>query len=195
MTIVAHLLVTSCLNESNERLDPKKCGLGLRLESDTVYGFPVLNRVEPTSPLRTQIPMSMQRNCWVVAINSKKNGHIEPITAKFLVDKLKLCQTPGSETKIQITFHHKIKPVTTKLQTLRAMSDQMDTNTPIVRHVVAMPEKPSAPRSIHLCLKDKHRDHWKASLFHQYDKNADMLLLSEPVARESLPPDTKFLTR
>ena len=120
-------LGTSCLNESNERLDPNKCAtivislpptgerFGLRLESNPVYGFPVLNRVEPTSPLRTQIPMSMQRNCWIVDINSKKNGHIEPITAQFLVDKLKLCQTPGSDTKVQITFHRKIKPVTTKI--------------------------------------------------------------------------------
>ena len=68
-------LVTSYLNNSNERLDPNKCvtivislpptgkRLGLRLESDPVCGFPVLNRVEPTSPLRTQIPMIIQRNC------------------------------------------------------------------------------------------------------------------------------------
>ena len=81
-------LVTSHLNETNERIDPNKCAtivialppagkkFGLRLESDSVFGFLVLNRVEPTSSLRTQIPMSMQRNCWIVAINSKKNGHI-----------------------------------------------------------------------------------------------------------------------
>ena len=100
--------------------------------------------------------MSMQRNCWIVAINSKKNGHIETITAKFLLDELKQCQDPHSETDIHITFHRKIKPITTKLQTLRAMSDQMDTNTPIVRHVVAMPDQPIDLRSIHLCLKDKH---------------------------------------
>ena len=72
------------------------------------------------------------------------------------------------------------------------MSDQMDTNTPIVRHVVAMPDKPTAPRSIHLCLKDKNRKLWKAALFQQYEKNADMLLLSEPVAKESLPLDAKI---
>ena len=72
------------------------------------------------------------------------------------------------------------------------MSDQLNTNTPIVRHVVAMPDKPTAPQSIHLCLKNKNREHWKAALFHQYDKNADMLLLSEPVAKESLPPDAKI---
>ena len=88
-------LVTSHLKETKDRLDPDKCvtikislppadeRVGLCLETDHVFGFPILNRVEPTSPLRTQIPMIMQRNCWIVAINSKKNGHTEPITENF----------------------------------------------------------------------------------------------------------------
>jgi hypothetical protein len=67
----------------------------------------------------------------------------------------------------------------------------MDTNTPIVRHIVAMPDRPTAPCSIHVCLKDKNQKHWKAGLLNQYDKNANMLLLSEPVAKESLPENTK----
>ena len=67
----------------------------------------------------------------------------------------------------------------------------MNTNTPTVRHVVAIPEKLTAPGSIHLYLKDTNGEHWTAALFHQYDKNADMLLLSELVAEESLPPDAK----
>ena len=108
--------------------------------------------------------MSMHRNCWIVAINSKEKGHIEPITAKFLLEELKQCQDPHSETEVQLTFHRKIKPVTTEIQTLRAMSDQMDTNTPIVRHIVAMSDRPVALKSTHQCLKDKHRKHWKAGL-------------------------------
>ena len=72
------------------------------------------------------------------------------------------------------------------------MPDQMDINTPIIRHVVAYPEQPEAPRSIHMCLKkDNNHKYWKAGLWNQYNKNANMLLLSESVAKESLPKDTK----
>ena len=68
-------LVTSHLQETRERLDPDKCvtttisltpadeQFGLHLETDHVYGFPILNRITPTFPLRTQISMNVQRNC------------------------------------------------------------------------------------------------------------------------------------
>ena len=73
-------MVTSYLKETKQALDPEKSvtitvtlpekgkSLGLAFNSDETYGFPVLTKVSPTSPLRTQIPMDMQRNCWLVAI-------------------------------------------------------------------------------------------------------------------------------
>ena len=82
-------------------------------------------------------------------------------------------------------LYRKFKPVTSEYQTLRAMSDQMDTNTPIVRHIVTMPKQPTAPQSIHLCPKDKYHKHWKAGVWNHYDKRANMdLFLSEPGVKE-----------
>ena len=84
--------------------------------------------------------MSMQRSCWIVETNSKKIVQVEPITAKFCKDELQQCQDSHKEVKVQITSHRKIKPVTLEYQTLRAMPDQMNTNSPIRRHIVATPE-------------------------------------------------------
>ncbi len=58
----------------------KETRLGIKFTSNETYGFPLLTKVAPTSPLRTQIPMDMHCNCWVIAINSQANGYIEPIT-------------------------------------------------------------------------------------------------------------------
>ena len=54
-----------------------------------------------------------------------------------------------------------------------------------------MSKQPTAPRSIHSCLEDTNFKHWKARLWNQYNKNANMLLLSESVVKESLPEDKK----
>jgi hypothetical protein len=134
--------------------------------------------------------MSMQGNCWIAAIHSKKTGHIQLITAKFCIDELQQCQDSDEEV-IKIMSCRKIKPATLEYQTLRAMSDQMDTNTPIVRYLVTMQDRPVAPRARHLCLKDKRCKYWKTRLWNKDNKNATMILLPEPVANESLPGYTK----
>ena len=71
------------------------------------------------------------------------------------------------------------------------MSDQMDSNTPIVCHIVALPDQPVAEKLIFQCLKGPHSKHWKEGLFAQYQKNAQMLLLSSPYLHELLPSETK----
>ena len=151
-------IVTSSLKETTEKVDPSKSAtitvvlppkgnsLGLTFLSDQTYGFPLLTKVSPHSPLRTQIPMDMHRNCWLVAINSQHGGHIEPITAKYCLDELTRCQLENDEVKVELTFHRKIKPVATELQTMRMMSDQATAVSPIVRHVAALPERPVALR-------------------------------------------------
>ena len=123
-------IVTCNLKETKERvsasecatiavtLPPKDTNLGIKFTSDETFGFPVLSRVEPTSPLRTQIPMDLQCNCWIIAINSQHNGHIEPISAKFCFDEIKRCQAQHDDVVIELTFHRKIKPVRTELQQL-----------------------------------------------------------------------------
>ena len=70
------------------------------------------------------------------------------------------------------------------------MSDKIDTNTLIVRHIVVIPDQPVAPRSIHLCIKGKQHKHRKLGLWNQYNKIFNMLLLSQPITEESLPEDT-----
>ena len=76
-------VVSSTLRETKHKVDPEKSAtititlppkgtsLGLTLKSDETYGFPVLTNVSPTSPLRTQIPQDLTRNCWIIAINSQ----------------------------------------------------------------------------------------------------------------------------
>jgi hypothetical protein len=92
--------------------------------------------------------------------------------------------------EIEMTFHRKIRPVATDLQTLRMMSDQAAPVSPIVRHIAALPERPVAERSIYQCLKGPLRPHWIQGLWHQYGKNAEYQLLSPPIARETLPEGT-----
>ena len=88
-------MVTSYLKETKQALNPEKSvtitvtlpekgkSLGLTFNSDETYGFPVLTKVSPTSPLQTQIPMHMQRNCWLVAINSENGGQSSPSQTSF----------------------------------------------------------------------------------------------------------------
>ena len=101
------------------------------------------------------------------------------------------CQMPNEEKTIQLTFHRKILPVHKELQSLRMMSDQSPGVSPIVRHIVALPERPVAERSIYECLKGPNQPHWKAALSHQYGRNADHQVLSEPIAKEKIPDDAK----
>ena len=186
-------MFTPHLKEDKNMLDPDKCAritvtlpisnerFRILLDTDTIFGFPLLSRVDPSSHLQTYIPMSMQGNCWIAAINTKKNIlHWQAMTM------------PGTEWSSQQpnNFHRKIKPVTLEYQILGAMWDQMDIDTLIVRHIIAMPDQPAALCSIHLCLKNNICKYWNAGLWNKYNTNANMLSLSEPVAKEPLPEDT-----
>ena len=174
-------------------LPPKGTPIGLGFTSDETYGFPVLTKISPTSPLLTQIPMDLHRNCWILAINSKRNGYIEPITAQFCFDEIERCQASRRETEIELSFHRKPKAVPTEMyQTYRMMSDQANPVPPIIRHIAALPTKPIAGKSIWECLDSKLREHWQAGLYHQYAKNADGKLLSRPIPIEHKPPDAKL---
>ena len=78
-------VVSSTLRETKHKVDPEKSAtrspllfhqkelhwVWLSRVSDETYGFPVLTNVSPTSPLRTQIPQDLTRNCWIIAINSQ----------------------------------------------------------------------------------------------------------------------------
>ena len=73
------------------------------------------------------------------------------------------------------------------------MADQMDSSPPIVRHIVALPQKPEAGKTIFDCLKDqKNKHHWEAALDHQYSKNATQRVLSKPIPKEKIPKDVKI---
>ena len=86
-------LVMACLKEDNNISDPDKYAtitvslsiasekFRICLNTDNISGFPILSRVDPSSPLQTQIPMTTKHNCWMVANTIKNNGHLEPITA------------------------------------------------------------------------------------------------------------------
>ena len=172
-------------------LPPKGEKLGISLQSDSTYGFPVMTKIHPMSPLRTQIPMDLQRNCWIIAINSQHRGHIEPITAKFCLEELSKCQDKHDDVMIEISFHRKINPVTTELNRYRSMSDQIGKEQPIVRHIVALPDRPRDEKSIFKAVQGPNKIHWKNGVKHQYNKNDDMMVLSAPIARSKLPKDVK----
>ncbi len=76
-----------------------------------------------------------------------------------------LSQEEEEENPIQLTFHRCFKPIATDLQDLRAMFDQMDSNTPIVCHIVMLPDQPVAEKLIFQCLKGPLAKHWKGGLF------------------------------
>ena len=150
------------------------------------------------SPLRTQIPMDLQRNCWITAINSQHNGHIEPITAQFCYDEIVNCQDKLDDVMIELTFHRKINPVTKELNQYRSMSDQIGRSSPIMRnsptvsHIVALPERPSAEKTIFQAMKSPMSRHWKKGLWNQYDKNDAMMVLSRPIPKCKIPKDAKI---
>jgi len=78
----------------------------------------------------------MQKKTWIVAINSKDGGYIEPISAKYCLDELERCQKKRKKTTVEITVHRQMKsPTTGPYQQLRQMADQMPSSQPIVRHV------------------------------------------------------------
>ncbi len=88
--------------------------------------------------------MDMHHNCWVVAINSKENGYIKPIIDKLCFKEIVFCQEDEDAIPVELTFHQRFKPIATYFQELHAMSDQMDTNTPIFSHIVVIPDQPVA---------------------------------------------------
>ena len=99
-------------------LPHKSKPLGLVIKDDFVFGFPVLHKVQPASPLRTQIPHDLHRNCWIVAINSLHRGCDEPIAAEHCANELKSRQLVDKEAKVELAFHRKEKPILSEHQTL-----------------------------------------------------------------------------
>ena len=74
------------IDKAAHKLDPDKCAtivvhlpkksrkLGLVISDDKAFGFPLLDKIKPTSCLCTQIPQDLHRNCWMTAINSEHCG-------------------------------------------------------------------------------------------------------------------------
>jgi hypothetical protein len=103
----------------------------------------------------------MQPNFWIAATNPKKNGHFDPIKAKFYTYKQIQCQGSHSEVKFQLTFHREKNQASNfGVQRIQSMADEMATNIPLVRHILTMPDQSRSPSSINLGLKDKN---WKHS--------------------------------
>ena len=115
-------------------------------------GFPVLTKVHPTPPLRTQIPMDLQRNCWIVAINSQHRGRIEPITAIFCLDEITKCQVPNDASKNQASIDG--ATVTSyDVRPNRSNAAHRDAQ-------VAISQRPREEQSIFAALKGPNRQVW-----------------------------------
>ena len=137
-------------------LPPKGHVIPINLESDSTYGFPTITSVDPRSNMRTKIPPSMHKKTWIVAINSEENGYIEPITAQYCLNELQGWQKNRRRVKVEITMHRQMKkPSMGPYQQIRQMADQINSTTPIVRHIAAMPQKPIVHNTIFQCLKDE----------------------------------------
>ena len=155
-------LVKVDFEETNERVDPEECvtlsftlpekgvSIGLKFESDTVYGFPILSKVTPQSYLRSQIPADLHKNCWIIAINSDEHGYVEPISAKFCHDEIVKCQRKNCTTSVELTFCRRIKPINTEIETYRQVSDQMERPQPLERGNQAI----DSPQVNHVASED-----------------------------------------
>ena len=104
------------------------------------------------------------------------------------MDELVRCQKKRRRVKIELTVHCQMKsPSTGPYQQLRQMADQMDSSPPIIRHVVALAQKPEIGKTIFECLKSQNsKHHWEAALDHQYSKNATQHVLSKPIPKEKI---------
>jgi len=88
---------------------------------------------------------------------------------------------------VELTFHRKIKPVAGDYQMLRMMHDQANPVQPIMRYIAALPEKPISVRSTVENLTGLQHQHWINGLNHQYNKNENMIGVSQPILRSEIP--------
>ena len=104
-----------------------------------------------------------------MAINSKDNGYIEPITAQYCLNELRRCQKKRRRVEVEITVHRQMKkPTMGQYQQIRQMADQMNSTTPIVRHIATLPQKSVVHNTLFQYLKDEF-------LF-EYHQNNDLVI-------------------
>lgn len=80
--------------------------LGIELESDNIYGFPVLTKI---SPMHAHIPECLEKGTWwITAINSRKYGQDAPIPSDYTLAEITRLQKPDQAVVVDITFQRKL---------------------------------------------------------------------------------------
>ena len=117
---------------------------------------------------------------WIVAINGE-----EHITAQGVLYELNRHQTPRGKSNIKISLCRSKIYQRTDLEEILSRFYQV---RPVVSHLeVLLPKKLPTPKNIGYALGGPQRQFWKEALFVQYDKNKNVILLSDPIPIKSLP--------
>ena len=168
-------------------LPPANAGpLGLLFTTDEDYLAPILMSISPESPLSSEIPRRHQfARSWITWIHNER-----PLTgngAREIITNLR-----GDKPRtISIEFCTMVNPVRHTYEQHRAFFDSCIGLRHA--HMAILPYTPPTPRTFHKGMTSDESHHWKQSAFSQYNKNAKVGLLSQPVPIEKIPRDRTIL--
>jgi hypothetical protein len=164
---------------------PEGTTLGLHIDTDEDYLVPILGRVSYTSPIYHQIPEKYHfYKYWIIQV-----GDQQPITAAGLRGAMYSLQRPEPR-KVIFTLCQMEDEVRYPHQTYRAYFDSCTTKR--FAHMITSSVEPTVYPSIAKCLADPdYGDEWVQALYHQYDKNDAVKLVTQPAPIESIPKEQK----
>jgi len=173
---------------------PLQGPLGLNIENDEVFGLPVINFMEDTSPFRIGCKRNLQKNTWLIGIH-----HDEPITVDRFLEYVEYLRASNILT-IQITLAKRIDPRATNYQLYRTYFDNFrpiaakaTVIIPEAKYAVQTPTKPTTPTTWGDVIQGEFKDLWYKAVYERYDKNHQVGLLSIPIPQDEVPEDTIIL--
>ena len=173
---------------------PSRGPLGINLENDKIFGLPIINSMNANSPFKLGCKKILQKNSWIVGIH-----HDEPITVDRFLEYVEYLRQQGI-LSVQITLTKRVSPAATNYQTYRSYFDNFrpisakaTVITPETRYAFHTPIKPPTPKSWYDVINGDFKDVWYKAVYERYDKNHNVGLLSVPVPKHTLPPNTTIL--
>ena len=168
-------------------LPPKGQALGIYVDIDEDYLLPVLGKISKDFDLYDQIPLRHHfYKSWIIQVHQDT-----PITSQGFIDTVHSLQLENESRDIEIVLCTMRDPVRYSPQTYRAYFDSCTGLK--YSHMITLPYEPKAHASIFKCLDSELGSEWKQALFHQYDKNDAVRLVTQPTPIENIPKDKKVL--
>ena len=173
---------------------PSQGPLGINIENDEVFGLPVINYMEETSPFRVGCKKTLQKNTWLIGVH-----HDEPITVDRFLEYVEYLRA-SKILSVQITLAKRIDPRATNYQLFRTYFDNFRPIAakatmiiPEAKYAIQTPTKPITPQNWGDVIKGDFKDLWYKAVYERYDKNHQVGLLSIPIPQNEVPHNTIIL--